>query len=81
MVKVIAFSSFSIIKKPYGDPVVSGFEDLTPSVFKFAESAEGFIARAKEIDDLEHLSNFERDWRISLNSFNLRNFGLERRVY
>ena len=62
MNRVIAFSSFSIMKKPYGDPVVAGFEALTPPVFKVAEKAEGFIARAKEIDDLEHLGNFERDW-------------------
>jgi hypothetical protein len=62
MDKVIAFSSFSIMKKPYGDPVVTGFEALTPPVFRVAEEAEGFIARAKEIDDLEHLGNFERDW-------------------
>jgi len=62
MNKVIAFSSFSIMKKPYGDPVVAGFEALTPPVFKVAENAEGFIARAKEIDDFEHLGNFERDW-------------------
>lgn len=62
MDKVVAFSSFSIMKKPYGDPVVAGFEALTPPVFKLAESAEGFIARAKETDDLEHLGNFERNW-------------------
>ncbi len=62
MDKVIAFSSFSIMKKPYGDPVVRGFEALTPPVFKVAEKADGFIARATEIDDLEHLGNFERDW-------------------
>jgi len=62
MDKVMAFSSFSIMKKPYGDPVVSGFESLTPSVFQVAEQARGFIARAKVTDNLEHLGNFEREW-------------------
>ena len=52
MNKVIAFSSFSILRKPYGDPVVAGFEALTRPLFKVAENAEGFIARAKESDDL-----------------------------
>jgi hypothetical protein len=37
MDKVIAFSSFSIMKKPYGDPLVAGFESLTPPVFQVAE--------------------------------------------
>ena len=36
MDKVMAFSSFSIMKKLYGDPVVAGFESLTPSVFQVA---------------------------------------------
>ena len=36
MDKVIAFLSFSIMKKPYRDPVVAGFESLTPSVFQVA---------------------------------------------
>ena len=62
MDKVMAFSSFSIMKKPYGDPVVAGFESLTPSVFQVAEQARGFIARAKVNDNLEHLGNFEREW-------------------
>ncbi len=64
MDKVIAFSSFSIMKKPYGDPVVAGFENLTPPVFQVAEQAKGFIARAKVSDNLEHLGNFERDWGV-----------------
>ena len=29
MDKLIAFLSFSIMKKPYGDPVVAGLESLT----------------------------------------------------
>lgn len=35
---------------------------LTRPVFKVAENAEGFIARARENDDLDHLGSFERDW-------------------
>ena len=62
MDKVIAFSPFSIMEKPYGDPVVTGFESLTPPVFQLAKQAKGFIAQAKVTDNLEHLGNFERDW-------------------
>ena len=62
MTHVVAFSSFSIMKQPYGDPVVAGFEALTPPVFAAAEDAPGFIDRAREIDDLTHLGNFERSW-------------------
>lgn len=62
MAYVMAFSSFSIMKKPYGDPVVAGFDALTPPVLKTPENFPGFIARAKEVDDLEHLGSFERDW-------------------
>ncbi|MGJ8626376.1 MAG: DUF3291 domain-containing protein [Sulfitobacter sp.] len=62
MTHVVAFSSFSIMKKPYGNPVVAGFEALTPPVFAAAEKSPGFIDRARETDDLDHLGNFERDW-------------------
>ena len=62
MDKLMAFSSFSIMKKPHGDPVVAGFESLTPPVFQVAEQAKGSIARAKVIDNLEHLGNVDRDW-------------------
>lgn len=58
----LAFTTFAIMKKPYGDPEVHGFESLTPAVFRHAENAPGFIDRAREIDDLTHLTNFERDW-------------------
>ena len=66
MDKVIAFSSFSIMKKPYGDPAVAGLESLTSPVFQIAEQAKGFIARAKVTYNLEHLGNFERDWGVSV---------------
>lgn len=68
---VVAFTTFAIMKAPYGDPVVRGFEELTPFVFAEAERSAGFIARAKEIDEADlpegvlassYLSNFERDW-------------------
>ncbi|SNR74575.1 DUF3291 domain-containing protein [Puniceibacterium sediminis] len=58
----LAFTTFAIMKKPYGDPVVHGFEALTPAVFRKAEESAGFIARAREIDDRDELTNFERDW-------------------
>lgn len=58
----LAFTTFAIMKGPYGDPQVAGFEALTPAVFLKAEEAPGFIARAHELDDNSHLTNFERDW-------------------
>lgn len=59
---IIAFTTFAIMKAPYGDPQVRGFEDLTPAAFLQAEQSPGFIARAVEIDDRTELTNFERDW-------------------
>lgn len=58
----LAFTTFAIMKAPYGSPEVHGFEALTPAVFRQAENAEGFIARAYERDHAHHLTNFERDW-------------------
>lgn len=58
----LAFTTFAIMKQPYGHPEVHGFEALTPAVFREAERSPGFIARAKEVDDNNHLTNFERDW-------------------
>jgi hypothetical protein len=58
----IAFTTFAIMRAPYGDPIVQGFEALTPAVFRHAEKAEGFIDRARELDGNNHLTNFERDW-------------------
>lgn len=58
----IAFTTFAIMKAPYGDAQVHGFEALTPAVFRTAEAAAGFIARAREVDDHADLTNFERDW-------------------
>lgn len=58
----VAFTTFAIMKAPYGNPQVHGFESLTPAVFRQAENTTGFIDRARELDDNEHLTNFERDW-------------------
>ncbi|MBO9567422.1 MAG: DUF3291 domain-containing protein [Cellulomonas iranensis] len=58
----VAFTTFAILKRPYGDPVVQGFDDLTPSTFAQAEGSPGFVARAKESPDQSHLTNFSRDW-------------------
>lgn len=58
----LAFTTFAIMKAPYGQPEVKGFEDLTGPSFRQAERSEGFLARATEIDDNPDLTNFERDW-------------------
>jgi hypothetical protein len=57
----VAFVTFAILKKPYGNPEVQEFDDRTPIVFQEAEGSPGFIARAVEVSGSE-LSNFERDW-------------------
>lgn len=57
----VAFTTFAILKQPYGNPEVQEFDDRTPDVFAEAEKSPGFIARAKEVSGSE-LSNFERDW-------------------
>ena len=58
----VAFTTFAILRAPYGDPLVQEFDDLTPPTFDEAERSPGFIARAKESADQSHLTNFERDW-------------------
>lgn len=60
--KRLAFTTFAIMRAPYGAPEVRGFEGLTPAVFREAELAPGFIDRARETDDNVAGSNFERDW-------------------
>lgn len=61
MNKRLAFTTFAILKKPYGNPEVQEFDDRTPSVFALAENSEGFISRAVECNNSSN-SNFERDW-------------------
>ena len=58
----VAFTTFAILKQPYGNPEVQEFDDLTPPTFEEAEGSAGFIARAKESPDQSQLTNFERDW-------------------
>lgn len=58
----LAFTTFAIMKAPYGNEQVRGFEVLTQPVFNRAETKAGFIDRAIELDDFGHLTNFERDW-------------------
>jgi len=58
----VAFTTFAVLKKPYGNPEVQGYDDLTPAAFEAAEGSSGFIARAKEDPGQSHLSNFIRDW-------------------
>lgn len=57
----VAFTTFAILKQPYGHPDVQEFDDRTPDVFVEAERAPGFIDRAREVSGRE-LSNFDRDW-------------------
>jgi hypothetical protein len=58
----VAFTTFAILKKPYGNPEVQGYDDLTPAAFEAAEGSPGFIARAKEEPGQSHLTNFIRSW-------------------
>ncbi|MEU5696352.1 DUF3291 domain-containing protein [Actinosynnema sp. NPDC020468] len=58
----VAFTTFAILKKPYGFPETQGYDDLTPAAFETAEGSPGFIARAKEDPGQSHLTNFVRDW-------------------
>ena len=57
----VAFTTFAILKHPYGHPDVQAFDDRTPDVFAQAEGSPGFIDRAREVSGHE-LSNFDRDW-------------------
>jgi uncharacterized protein DUF3291 len=58
----IAVSSVTVLKHVYGHPALAEYEDLIPRVFQDAETARGFIARAKPVDNRDELSNFEREW-------------------
>lgn len=58
----VAFTTFAVLKQPYGHPQVQPFDDRTPAVFAEAEGSPGFIARAKEMSGGTEVSNFERDW-------------------
>jgi hypothetical protein len=58
----LAFMTFSVMRAPYGDASVQEFDDRTPDVFAEAELADGFIARAKPLDDIPWMSNFHKNW-------------------
>lgn len=58
----VAITTFAVLKAPYGNAEVQEFDDRTPDVFVEAEQADGFIERAKEIDDKTESCNFNRDW-------------------
>jgi len=58
----LAFMTFSVLRAPYGDPLIQEFDDRTPDVFKEAEMAPGFIARAVPSDDVEWKTNHQKNW-------------------
>ncbi|AHD02120.1 DUF3291 domain-containing protein [Leisingera methylohalidivorans] len=58
----LAFMTFSVLKAPYGDPSVQEFDDRTPDTFAEAESSDGFIDRAKPVEDTAWMTNYQKDW-------------------
>lgn len=58
----VCLMTYSVLRAPYGDPLVQDFDDRTPDVFAEAEASPGFIARARQQDDQEWLSNHQREW-------------------
>jgi hypothetical protein len=58
----IAFTTFAVLKQPYGDPEVEGFENLLPPTLEEAERSQGFIAHPVEDQGQGHLSVFDRQW-------------------
>jgi hypothetical protein len=42
----LAFLTFGILRQPYGSPVVQGFVDATPDVFREIESSPGYLTQA-----------------------------------
>lgn len=60
--KRIVLMTFSVLKAPYGDPSVQEFDDRTPDTFAEAENSEGFIDRAKPVEDIAWMTNFQKDW-------------------
>lgn len=59
---LLAFMTFSTLRAPYGDALVQGFDDRTPDAFAEAESMPGFIDRAKPVEDVSWMTNFQKDW-------------------
>lgn len=60
----VGMMTFSILRAPYGDPLVQEFDDRTPDVFSEAEQWDGFIRRAKAVDDHGWMENYQRDWDV-----------------
>ena len=61
----LAFTTFAVAQVPFGQPAVEGFLRLEPHVFKQAEASEGFIDRARGLDDeAAPLADAERDYGV-----------------
>ncbi|WP_019926635.1 DUF3291 domain-containing protein [Nocardia sp. BMG111209] len=62
----LAFTTFFVLRKPYGHPVVRGFEAAEPAIFDQADEFDGFIGRARYADSEQlpqsEITNFDRDW-------------------
>ncbi|MBV7262651.1 DUF3291 domain-containing protein [Photobacterium sp. WH77] len=58
----VCLMTFSILRAPYGDSRVREFDDRTPDVFLEAEQSPGFIDRARPVEDIEWMSNYQKDW-------------------
>ena len=58
----VCLMTYSVLRAPYGDSLVQDFDDRTPDVFAEAENSAGFISRAKQQDDQEWLTNYQREW-------------------
>lgn len=58
----LAFTTFAVMKEPYGSAVTKGFEDLTDPTFEEAEQHPGFVSRATSPDDHEQDTNFGKDY-------------------
>jgi hypothetical protein len=58
----IAFTTFAVLRQPYGNPKVEGFENLLPPTLEEAERSPGFIAHPVEDNGQGHLSVFDRQW-------------------
>ncbi|WP_350306508.1 hypothetical protein [Photorhabdus viridis] len=56
--------TFSILRSPYGDIQVQEFDDRTPDVFLEAEKSKGFIDRAKPVEDIVWMTNYQKDWGL-----------------
>ena len=60
----VALTTFALMKQPYDHPDMAEFEENISVMFQGAEAAPGFITRARPVDDLDDVSNFDRDWGV-----------------